>query len=117
MFFFSCEMAMELWERVARWWQMDIPVLSSMGEWMQWIDTVHVKDVVRRCLDAVALVLCWAIWSFRNKLVFDDTKPGKAYLWDHIQAQSFLWINSRTPKFHVFWVDWVCNPSFSINSM
>ena len=113
--FFSCEMAMDLRAMVARWWQVDIPILSCMAEWTNWIDTARVTTAVRKCLEAVSLALCWAIWCFRNKLLFDETKPVKAYIWDHIQAQSFLWINSRTLKFRVFWVDWVCNPYFSIN--
>nr|GEY66539.1 RNA-directed DNA polymerase, eukaryota, reverse transcriptase zinc-binding domain protein [Tanacetum cinerariifolium] len=31
--FFSCEMAVDLWVLVARWWELDIPVTSSVSEW------------------------------------------------------------------------------------
>ena len=115
--FFNCDMAMELWGLVARWWQVDIPVFSSMLEWNIWIDTVHVWAGVRRCLEVVGLVLLWSIWSFCNKLLFIQVKPVKALILDHIQVQSYLWINSRNSKFNVSWVDWVCNPFFSINSL
>ena len=80
-----------------------------------WIDSVRVRSAARKCLDAVGLVLCWAIWCFRNKLLFDQKKPVKGWLWDHIQAQSYLLIKARTPKFNVSLVDWLCNPCFSIN--
>ena len=91
---------------VARWWQFDIPVLSSMFEWIDWIDTMRVPGAIRKCLDAVGLVLCWTIWCFRNKLLFDQKKPVKAWIWENVQAQSYLWISARDSKFHVSWVDW-----------
>ncbi|KAL4572515.1 hypothetical protein LXL04_019294 [Taraxacum kok-saghyz] len=72
--FFTCDMALDLWGMVARWWQVDIPVLSSMSEWIAWIDSVRLRSAVRRCLDAVGLVVLWSIWMFGNKVVFNQVK-------------------------------------------
>ncbi|KAL4566174.1 hypothetical protein LXL04_030284 [Taraxacum kok-saghyz] len=55
------------------------------------MDTVGVRAGVRRSLEAVGLVLLWSIWSFQNKM-FNQVKPVKALIRDHIQAPSFLWI-------------------------
>ena len=96
---------------------MDISLLSSVPEWNHWIDTVRVRMPIRQCLEVVRLVLLWSIWSFRNNMLFNQVKPVKALIWDHIQAQSFLWISSRNSKFKVTWVDWMCNPFFSINAL
>ncbi|KAL4565908.1 hypothetical protein LXL04_030014 [Taraxacum kok-saghyz] len=46
-------MAMKLWELVGRWWQVDIPMLSSVLEWNHWIDTVRVRAPVRQCMEVV----------------------------------------------------------------
>ncbi|KAL4561592.1 hypothetical protein LXL04_033762 [Taraxacum kok-saghyz] len=97
-----CALAVDLWELLGRWWQVDIPVLSSMTEWTSWIDGVQLRSGVRRCLEAVGLVLLWSIWMFRNNMLFNQVKPIKAVLWDQVQAQSFLWISSRTPKFNKY---------------
>nr|GEU94892.1 RNA-directed DNA polymerase, eukaryota [Tanacetum cinerariifolium] len=71
---FSCEMAVDLWVLVARWWELDIPVTSSVSEWVAWIDSVRLPSKVRNCLDVVALTLMGSIWCFRNKLLFSFTK-------------------------------------------
>nr|GEV53902.1 RNA-directed DNA polymerase, eukaryota [Tanacetum cinerariifolium] len=100
----------------ARWWELDIPVTSSVLEWVTLSDSARLPRKVRNCLDAVALTLMWSIWCFRNKLLFSFTKPVKAGLWDFIQSQSFLWISARSPKFHVYWINWVQNPRLTVNS-
>ncbi|GKF33335.1 RNA-directed DNA polymerase, eukaryota, reverse transcriptase zinc-binding domain protein [Tanacetum coccineum] len=115
--FFSCEMAVDLWVLVAHWWELDIPVTSSVLEWVAWIDSARLPSKVRNCLDVVALTLMWSIWCFRNKILFIFIKLVKAVLWDFIQSQSFLWISARDPKFHVYWIDWVQNPRLTVNSL
>ncbi|GKC02796.1 RNA-directed DNA polymerase, eukaryota, reverse transcriptase zinc-binding domain protein [Tanacetum coccineum] len=78
--FFSYEMAVDLWVLVARWWELDIPVASSVSKWVAWIDSVRLPSKVRNCLDVVALTLMWLIWCFRNKLLFSFTKLVKVVL-------------------------------------
>nr|GEV76944.1 reverse transcriptase domain, reverse transcriptase zinc-binding domain protein [Tanacetum cinerariifolium] len=55
--FFSCEMAVDLWVLVARWWELDILITSFVLEWVTWIDTARLPRKVRNCLDAIALTL------------------------------------------------------------
>ncbi|GJW85353.1 RNA-directed DNA polymerase, eukaryota [Tanacetum coccineum] len=59
--FFSCEMAVDLWVLVARWWELDISVMSSVLEWVAWIDSARLPSKVKNCLYAVALMLMWSI--------------------------------------------------------
>ena len=91
-------MALDLWGLVARWWEIDIPVLSSIGDWDNWMDGCHLKKKTNECLDVVWLTVFWVVWNFRNKIIFDVVKPRKAMLWDLIQSQSFLWVNARCSK-------------------
>ena len=30
--FFSCDMAFDIWSLVAGWWEIDVPVMSSMAD-------------------------------------------------------------------------------------
>nr|GFA24202.1 hypothetical protein [Tanacetum cinerariifolium] len=75
--FFSCEMVVDLWVFVARWWELDISVTSSVLEWVTWIDSARLPRKVRNCLDVVVLTLMRSIWCFWNKLLFSFTKPVK----------------------------------------
>ncbi|GJT14880.1 RNA-directed DNA polymerase, eukaryota, reverse transcriptase zinc-binding domain protein [Tanacetum coccineum] len=97
--FFSCEMAKVLWDLLAKWWELDIPVCANISEWFSWLDSLHASPKMRTFLEAVGGTLLWAIWSFCNHLVFSTSPPKKALLWDSIVSQSFLWISSRNPRF------------------
>ena len=88
-----------------------------MSEWITWIDSVRLRGAVRRYLEAVGLVVLWSIWMFRNKVIFSQVKPVKGLVWILFNLKFFLSISVRTFKFHVFWVDWMCNPCISINSL
>ncbi|GJZ90239.1 putative RNA-directed DNA polymerase, eukaryota, reverse transcriptase zinc-binding domain protein [Tanacetum coccineum] len=44
--FFSCELAKVLWDLLAKWWELDIPVCANISEWYVWLDYVHVPSKV-----------------------------------------------------------------------
>ncbi|GKB71672.1 putative RNA-directed DNA polymerase, eukaryota, reverse transcriptase zinc-binding domain protein [Tanacetum coccineum] len=115
--FFSCEMAKDLWDLLAKWWELDIPVCANISEWYSWLDSLHASSKVRLFLEGVGGTLLWSIWSFRNRLVFSSSPPKKALLWDSIVSHSFLWISSRNPKLNFSWLDWLKNPVAFISSM
>ncbi|GKB49550.1 RNA-directed DNA polymerase, eukaryota, reverse transcriptase zinc-binding domain protein [Tanacetum coccineum] len=112
--FFSCDMALDLWAKLARWWDLDIPICANIFEWLDWIGTSQLLNKVKDYLEGVGGTLMWSIWSFRNRLIFSNTPPIKAVLWDFIVSQSYLWISSRNPKSKISWVDWIRNPIVSI---
>ncbi|GJW10921.1 RNA-directed DNA polymerase, eukaryota, reverse transcriptase zinc-binding domain protein [Tanacetum coccineum] len=51
--FFSCEMAKVLWDLLARWWELDIPVCANISEWYSWLDSLHAFPKVRSFLEGV----------------------------------------------------------------
>ncbi|GJY14937.1 RNA-directed DNA polymerase, eukaryota, reverse transcriptase zinc-binding domain protein, partial [Tanacetum coccineum] len=51
--FFSCEMAKVLWDLLARWWELDIPVCANISEWYSWLDSLHASPKVRSFLEGV----------------------------------------------------------------
>ncbi|GKD17647.1 hypothetical protein Tco_1206805, partial [Tanacetum coccineum] len=115
--FFSCDMALDLWAKLARRWDLDSPICDNIFEWFDWIGTLQLSNKVKDYLEGVGGTLMWSIWSFRNRLIFFNTPPIKAVLWDFIVSQSYLWISSRNPKSKIGWVDWLRNPIVSITHM
>lgn len=76
--FFSYGMAVDLWSLFATWWELDIPIFSSISDWVPRIDQVRLADNVKGCLDAACLTIFWFIWCFRNRLLFSNHNPIKS---------------------------------------
>ncbi|GJX16952.1 RNA-directed DNA polymerase, eukaryota, reverse transcriptase zinc-binding domain protein [Tanacetum coccineum] len=108
--FFSCGMAQDLWGLLARWCQLDFPVISNIAEWFSWLDSAYLSKYTRSSLEGIASTMLWSIWNFRNAWIFSNSKPKKANIWDSVVHQSFLWISSRNPKCRFRWIDWLRNP-------
>ena len=115
--FFSCGMAHDLWELLARWCDLDISGVSNFAEWISWLDACQMTKTSRYILGGIADTMLWSIWNFRNALLFSTSKPKKATFWDSIVYQSFLWISSRNPKLSFSWVGWLDNPIVNIASL
>nr|GEV93238.1 RNA-directed DNA polymerase, eukaryota, reverse transcriptase zinc-binding domain protein [Tanacetum cinerariifolium] len=82
--FFSCYMALELWAKLARWWDLYIPICANYFEWIKWLDSLQLLNKVKAILEGVGGTLMWSIWSFRNCLLFSNSPSRKAMLWDSI---------------------------------
>ncbi|GJZ83465.1 RNA-directed DNA polymerase, eukaryota, reverse transcriptase zinc-binding domain protein [Tanacetum coccineum] len=115
--FFSCDMALDLWAKLARWSDLDIPMCANISDWFGWIDSLHMSNRVKSSLEGVGRTLMWFIWNYKNRLIFSNSPHKKALLWDSIVSQSYLWISSRNPKFCIIWVDWLRNPIYFIALM
>ncbi|XP_023747217.1 uncharacterized protein LOC111895365 [Lactuca sativa] len=87
---FTCGQAMDLWSLVSRWWEVDMPLFSSISVWLSWLDSTRLSIQIKRCLDAVVNTMFWALWSFQNSFLFAKDKPRKTVIWDSIQSQSFF---------------------------
>nr|GEV24337.1 RNA-directed DNA polymerase, eukaryota [Tanacetum cinerariifolium] len=83
-FFFSCDMAKDLWALLARWWELDIPFCLNISDWFAWLDSLSISHKARAFLEGVEEILLWHILNFRNRLVFSNSPPKKALLWDSI---------------------------------
>lgn len=75
---------------------------------------MYVAD--RKYFDAVGATLIWAIWNFRNHLLFTQKKPLKSKLWDFI-FHSFFWITARNHNWGINWMGWLQNPNIAISSL
>lgn len=66
--FFSCGMTLKLWNFFTTWWELDIPVFSSILDWLACIDHMRLRvndnDNDKRCFDVACLTIFRLIWSF-----------------------------------------------------
>ncbi|GJW85507.1 RNA-directed DNA polymerase, eukaryota, reverse transcriptase zinc-binding domain protein [Tanacetum coccineum] len=51
--FFSCDMALDLWAKLARWWDLDIPICANIFKWFDWIGTLQLSNKVKDYLEGV----------------------------------------------------------------
>ncbi|PWA97103.1 RNA-directed DNA polymerase, eukaryota [Artemisia annua] len=102
--FLSCQVAMEIWRQIGRWWDLDIPHLSSMKDLLGWVDNLKISKIQRMGLYNVVITAAWSIWRFRNETVFGVNKPKKALIFDFIVSQDFFWMSNRNKKLRCNWI-------------
>ena len=108
--FFSCNMARDVSNLIARWWNVPIVDYESYEEWLEWIDTVRLPKKNKQMLEGVFYISWWLLWWFRNNKIFKAKAPKKALFLDELQCKSFLWCRFRGNK-SFGWNDWLNNPN------
>ncbi|GJV16336.1 hypothetical protein Tco_1361659 [Tanacetum coccineum] len=48
--FFNCDLAKDLWDLLAKWWDLNIPVCANILEWYSWLDSLCAS--IKACLDS-----------------------------------------------------------------
>ncbi|GJU08211.1 RNA-directed DNA polymerase, eukaryota [Tanacetum coccineum] len=96
--FVRCEFALEIWREIARWWDLDIPHMSSMKELLGWVGNLKISKTQKKGLYNVVITAAWSIWGFQNETVFGVEKPKKALIFDPIVSQAFFWMSNRNKK-------------------
>ncbi|GJS10576.1 RNA-directed DNA polymerase, eukaryota [Tanacetum coccineum] len=104
--FFGCNMARLLLRKVTRWWELEYPDLNSYEEWLAWFISIRLHKGLKDVLEGVFYVMWWAIWKFRNQVLFGSSQPRLALLFDEIVLLSFTWCSSRC-KNNFDWISWL----------
>nr|GEW47626.1 RNA-directed DNA polymerase, eukaryota [Tanacetum cinerariifolium] len=107
--FFRCNMADQIYYKIARWWNVTYEGFTSYTEWLGWLASLHHPIKLKALLEGVFYITWWFLWGFRNKILFDSNSPSKAVLFDNIISSSFTWCRSRC-KAAFTWNDWLKNP-------
>ena len=102
---FSCATTRQLWQRVARWIQIDIPLFDSSVDMVNWVDSQPMARFVRCKVDSICMVVIWVLWTYRNATVFNPERAKKHILFDNIRDYSFNWFVVRNYKVRISWVD------------
>ncbi|GJU50318.1 zf-CCHC domain-containing protein [Tanacetum coccineum] len=74
--------------------------VNSFTEWINWMASLRLQSKVKMMIQGVFFVDWWLVWSYRNKLLFEEKKPSKAIIFDDVVSISFYWYSSIfvTPK-------------------
>ncbi|GKA30743.1 RNA-directed DNA polymerase, eukaryota [Tanacetum coccineum] len=107
--FFQCELAKDLFRMVCNWWNVAFREVYSFDDWVLWINSIRLSTKLKNLLQGVCYGIWWRIWVFRNKLIFGDSIPAKAVIFDDVVLSSFYWIRYRC-KGSFSWVEWLKNP-------
>ncbi|GKB55632.1 hypothetical protein Tco_0911818 [Tanacetum coccineum] len=108
------EKAFDLWRKIARWWEIDIPDFSCYEEWIAWFKTTRFSKAQKEMLEGVFYVMWWMIWKSRNQVLFGSSHPRMELLFDDIVSYSFTWCSNRC-KNNIDWISWMkCPKSISL---
>ncbi|GJX75099.1 RNA-directed DNA polymerase, eukaryota, reverse transcriptase zinc-binding domain protein [Tanacetum coccineum] len=108
--FFTCDMAKQVSNIIARWWDVPCIDIDSYGNWRTWIDNIRLPAKNKNMLEGVFFVMWWLLWNFRNKKMFEDKAPSKATILDEVICKSFYWCCYRSRSLFS-WNDWFKNTS------
>ncbi|GJX64794.1 RNA-directed DNA polymerase, eukaryota [Tanacetum coccineum] len=101
--FFSCSLVRQIVRKVCSWWDVMYIDVNSYVEWINWMNLLRLKSKSKMMIEGVFYVVWWHVWTFRNKLLFEDKKPSKAIIFDDVVSRSYYWFKFR------------CKASFSWN--
>ncbi|GKB50952.1 RNA-directed DNA polymerase, eukaryota, partial [Tanacetum coccineum] len=107
--FFTCPISREIFRKVLLWWEIDLVMVSSYNEWLDWLLSIRLHSKHKELFEGVCYVLWWYIWNFRNKSIFGLACPSKALIFEEVVTKSFIWCKHRRKK-SFSWVDWLKNP-------
>ncbi|GJZ34538.1 RNA-directed DNA polymerase, eukaryota [Tanacetum coccineum] len=106
---FQCDLAQSVLHRICRWWDFPPNSWTSFMEWQSWFSSVRLASKVKILLEGVFYVAWWAIWSFRNRLIFQKSKPRRSTLFDDIVFHAYTWCSNRCNR-SFSWANWLKNP-------
>nr|GEV46478.1 RNA-directed DNA polymerase, eukaryota [Tanacetum cinerariifolium] len=101
--------ARQISRKIATWWNVQYVEVDSYEEWLAWLASFRLAANLKRLIEGVFYVSWWSIWTYRNKLLFDDKAPLKESIFDNIIYNSFHWCSSRC-KASFSWNEWLKNP-------
>ncbi|GKB78816.1 RNA-directed DNA polymerase, eukaryota [Tanacetum coccineum] len=93
--FFSCNVARQLFQKIARWWELDLVDLFSYADWILWFSSLRLAKGIKSVLEGVFYVAWWALWKFRNEAIFGSAKPRLELIFDEVVLKSFSWVSTR----------------------
>ncbi|GJX99838.1 hypothetical protein Tco_0356857 [Tanacetum coccineum] len=77
--------------KICSWWDIEYSDVNSFTEWINWMASLRLQSKVKMMIQGVFFVVWWLVWSYRNKLLFEEKKPSKAIIFDDVVSISFYW--------------------------
>ncbi|GJW52228.1 RNA-directed DNA polymerase, eukaryota, reverse transcriptase zinc-binding domain protein [Tanacetum coccineum] len=105
-----CSLATSIWHKIFAWLDIDIPCPSHIQDIFSWIGNMRVSASIKSILEVICGVALWALWHFRNELIFGSSPPKRCLLFDSIVDSSYRWYSSRNKLSSISWNNWMQNP-------
>ena len=96
--FFGCSLVKDLSGMICRWWNIPWTELVSFLEWDSWFLSLRLSSTLESLLEGVFITTWWLIWSFRNRLLFDDSPPRQSQIFDDVVSFSYNWCANRCSR-------------------
>ncbi|XP_071689548.1 uncharacterized protein [Rutidosis leptorrhynchoides] len=74
----------DLWHKISIFLGYGLPHLSSWESFVVWLEGVNLPVTLKNRIVAVTITTLWALWRFRNGIVFHDSFCSKSSLFDAI---------------------------------
>ncbi|GKB35519.1 RNA-directed DNA polymerase, eukaryota, reverse transcriptase zinc-binding domain protein [Tanacetum coccineum] len=83
--FFTCPISREIFRKVLLWWEIDVVMISSYDEWLEWLLSIRLHSKHKEFFEGVCYVLWWYIWNLRNMSIVCSACPSKALIFEEVQ--------------------------------
>ncbi|XP_071718074.1 uncharacterized protein [Rutidosis leptorrhynchoides] len=83
--FFGCNFALEVWLKLRLWLDCSMPSFSSWDTFIVWLEGVQLSALNKNRIVAAVITLLWAIWRFRNGVVFNEAFCSKSSIFDQLE--------------------------------
>ncbi|PWA78416.1 RNA-directed DNA polymerase, eukaryota, Reverse transcriptase zinc-binding domain protein [Artemisia annua] len=88
---FKCDVAVEVWKKVAIWHDLHIPAIDDIPMLLDWVEASISDAKKRKVVGAIIYTTIWMLLRFRKSIVFKDPKMKKSLIDDNIFIHSFDW--------------------------
>nr|GEX16569.1 RNA-directed DNA polymerase, eukaryota [Tanacetum cinerariifolium] len=93
--FFSRCFVRQVFRLIMRWWDVPEAEFESYAGWLDWLVNLRFQLKKKMMFEGVFYVTWWMLWTFRNKIIFENKTPLKATFFDDAICYSFSWRRSR----------------------
>nr|GEY87256.1 RNA-directed DNA polymerase, eukaryota [Tanacetum cinerariifolium] len=87
--FWTCSLATSIWNKIFDWLDIDAPSPVHIHDIFTWINDLRVSTTKKSILEVICGVALWALWQFRNGLVFGSSPSNRCTLFDSIIDTSY----------------------------
>ncbi|GJX90518.1 RNA-directed DNA polymerase, eukaryota [Tanacetum coccineum] len=105
--FLNCDLATCISQKICYYIQWS--AVSSFATWLNWFASIRLPVKLKTMLIGVFYTSWWHIWSFRNRLIFDDSPPRRSVIFDDIVLTSYTWSANHCSSLFS-WETWLKNP-------
>ena len=91
----GCVLAREICTVVFRHWDLESCILNKDERLADWLPARRVDRSSDRELWTAITLICWCLWTHRNKVVFDGAFPSPETVLGNIVTKSERWSAAR----------------------